>query len=216
MIFEYSDSDDDSSVVFNQNFKESDSQYFTSISNSIYNSSKNNSYQSENYMYKVKEKSQKNKIKSLEKKQTKIKYKLLLQELKYKDKLEKIENKLYKKTYDSIIQELIVKNLKPHATIYCGILKALEGSPRRNKELLENYKPPPPPENYSIKFLLNVKKSINSYQSKGCIGVVEKLEKYYIPYFKKWADKRDQYNTEIFKETIPFINSQDGSLSFVE
>jgi len=183
MIFSYSsDSGSDSSVIYNKEYKDDSSSFFTNSKSNSYSNSKNNSYKSENYIYKIKEE---NKIKTFEKKNSKLKYKFVLQELKYNETINDVKNLLYKRTYDLVLKELIIRILKPPATIYLGILKSLEGSHRKNKILMQNYKPPEPPENYPKDFLLSVKNQIDKYEKKGLIDIVKKLEKYYNPYFEK-------------------------------
>ena len=165
------------------------SQHFMHIKNNSYESQnnmlgKNNSYESQNFMFKVKDKIQQKKIKLLEKKKSKLKYNFCLQELKYKNEIIRLKFSLNKQIYDSVLKELTIKNLSPYAFAYMSILKSIEGSPRHiTKKYNTNFIPK---NNYSESFLISVKNSIDIYFKKGFVETSKKIENYYKPYFEKY------------------------------
>ena len=111
MIFENSsESDDNKSVIYNNDSSYISSNFMESYSsrNTSCNVSRNNSLKSQSYMDNIREDIMKNKLKKknkialqLQRKNFKLKYKLVLQEL----KTQEIKTSLYKMNYRLVLEE---------------------------------------------------------------------------------------------------------------
>lgn len=179
------DSSKDSIYLNFLNYKEKESVSSTSTRTLSYNTSQNNSYKSQCYFdskifinkdieseSKSKEGSYKSqnyleniryeKFKRIQKKNTKLKYKLVLKEL----LLNETKNLLYKSNYNIVMKELENKKYYNFGILYKTFVKSLE----------EGVKPI---NTNKINKIEMAKNQINLFKKKGHLDSSSKIEKYY-------------------------------------